>query len=127
MAFVPIFKEDETTATASTITVYWPPDPYGQGLTIKGYRLCYREEVWGLDESDYNAFSTGPEVSASATRATIRGLKSSTVYRIEMQALADGSNSNVEDASLKFLTEGRTGPDQSSWNAEDRDRLFDPI
>ena len=127
VAFAPLLKEDKTTATTSTITVYWSLDPYGQGLTIKGYRLRYREEVWGLDESDYDAFSTGPDVGARATSATIKGLKSSTVYRIEIQALADGSNSNFEDASLKFLTEGQTGPDQSSWSAEDRNRLFDLI
>ena len=127
MAFVPLFKEDETTATLSTITVYWHSDPYPQDRIVTGFRLRYREEVWGVDESAYAAFSTGPEVGAGASSATISGLKSSTVYRIELQALADDGNSDFEGASFKFITEGPEGPDQPSWDAEDRDRLFDRI
>lgn len=127
VAFVPLFKEDETTATASTITVHWYHDPYGQERIVTGFRLRYREEVWGLDESAYAAFSTGPEVGASASSATISGLKSSTVYRIELQALADDRNSDFKDASFKVITEGPEGPDQPSWDAGDRDRLFDRI
>ena len=127
VAFLPLFKEDETTATLSTITVHWHSDPYPQDRIVTGFRLRYREEVWGVDESAYAAFSTGPEVGAGASSATISGLKSSTVYRIELQALADDGNSDFEGASFKFITEGPEGPDQPSWDAEDRDRLFDRI
>ena len=127
VGFVPLFKEDETIATASTITVFWHPNPHPQEFTVTGFRLRYREEVWGLDESAYAAFSTGPEVGASAESATISGLKSLTVYRIEIQALADDRNSDFKSASFKVITEGPDGPDQPSWDAEDRDRLFDRI
>lgn len=93
----PIFREGETSATDTTITVHWRHGPI-HGEFAWDYLLRYRAED---GDGDY---IPGPDLQGSDTQVTITGLEPGTEYRIELKAVADNGETDFSDARTRAFT-----------------------
>ncbi len=117
----PTFLEEQTTTTATTVTVYWKHGP-NTGALLTDYVLRYM----GERDSEY---VTGPDLDGDDTAATIEGLDSGIEYLIELKAFSKDGETEFRDARTEATTAGNyaPGPEQPSYDGDARDQLFDAI